>query len=138
MIFLYFFNHLKLPARFANIYPLNIRNVRTLRREYISPKHHKIDVLTYCGKTKRHFNVQICEHLGISHLLGKKVKIYNKKLKAIQEHLLCCNYSPSFEYFFILTKGSSDFQLKIMESLLITHDKPILNKVVSSVPLELF
>ena len=46
---------------------------------------------TYYGKTKRHFNVQICEHLGISHLAEKKVKIDNNKLTAIQEHLLCCN-----------------------------------------------
>ena len=50
---------------------------------------------TYNGKTKRHFKVRICEHLGISHLTGKKVKIDNNKLTAIQEYLLCCNYSPS-------------------------------------------
>ena len=31
----------------------------------------------YGGKTKRHFKVQICEHLGISHLTGKKAKIDN-------------------------------------------------------------
>ena len=60
---------------------------------------------TYYGKTKRHFKVQICEHLGISHLTEKKVKIDNNKLTAIQEHLLCCNYSPSFEDFSILTQG---------------------------------
>ena len=34
--------------------------------------------------------VRICEHLGISHLTGTKVKIENNY--AIQEHLLCCNY----------------------------------------------
>ena len=33
---------------------------------------------TYFGKTKRQFTVRICERLGISHLTGKKVKIYNK------------------------------------------------------------
>ena len=27
---------------------------------------------TYYGKTKRHFKVRICEHLGISHLTGKR------------------------------------------------------------------
>ena len=30
---------------------------------------------TYYGKTKRHFKVRICEHLGISHLTEKKVKL---------------------------------------------------------------
>ena len=39
---------------------------------------------------------------------------------------------------YILTRESNDFKLKIMESLLIARDKPILNKVDSSLPLELF
>ena len=85
--------------------------------------------VTYDVKTKRHFKVRICEHLGISHLTEKKAKIGNQKLTAIQEHLLCCNYSLSFEDFSILTKESNDFKLKIMESLLIARDKPVLNKV---------
>ena len=38
----------------------------------------------------------------------------------------------------ILTRESNDFKLKIMESLLIAPDKPILNKADSSLPLELF
>ena len=93
---------------------------------------------TYYGKTKRHFKVRICEHLGISHLTEKKVKTDNNKLTAIQEYLLCCNYSPSFDDFTILTRECNDFKLKIMESLLIARDKPILNKADSSLPLELF
>ena len=32
----------------------------------------------YYGKTKSHFKVWICEHFGISHLSGKKVKINEK------------------------------------------------------------
>ena len=90
---------------------------------------------TYYGKTKRHFKFRICEHLGISHLTDKKVKIDTKKLKAIQEHLLCCNYSPSFEDF---SRESNDFKLKIMESLLIARDKPVLKEADSSLPVELF
>ena len=34
---------------------------------------------TYYGKTKRHFQIRICEHLGISYLTGKNVKIDNNK-----------------------------------------------------------
>ena len=94
--------------------------------------------VTYYGKTKRHFKVPICEHLGISHFTGKKVKIRNSKLTAIQEHFLCCNYSPSFEGFPILTRESNDFKMKIMESLLIARDEPIYNKADSSLSLELF
>ena len=70
-------------------------------------------------------------HLKI--FFGKKVKIDNNKLTAIQEHLLCCNYSPPFEYFFILTRGSNYFKLKIMESLLIARCKPVLNKSIGFV-----
>ena len=69
---------------------------------------------TYYGKTKSHFKVQICEHLGISHITGEKVKIDNNELTEIQEHLLRCNYSPFFEDFSILTRESNDFKQKIM------------------------
>ena len=93
---------------------------------------------TYSGNIKRHFNVRICEHLGISHLTGKKLKIDNNKLTAIQEYRLSYNYSPSFEGFSILTRESNDFKLKIMESLLIASNKVVLNKVHFSLPLELF
>ena len=63
----------------------------------------------YYGKTKRHFKVPVFEHLGISYLTGKKVKIDNNKLKVIKEHVLCSNYSPSSEDFYILTRENSDF-----------------------------
>ena len=33
------------------------------------------------GKIKRYFKVHICEHLEISHLTGKKVKIDEKQYK---------------------------------------------------------
>ena len=97
----------------------------------------------YYGKTKRYLKVRICEHLGISHLTEKKVMIDNNKLTVIQEHLLSCNYSPSFEDIYILSRESNDFKLKIMENLLIARDKFILNKadllyLRSSLPLELF
>ena len=62
----------------------------------------------------------------------------DNKLTAIQEHLSCCNYSPSFADFSILTRESNDFKLNIMESLLIARDKPILKKVDSFLLVELF
>ena len=77
---------------------------------------------TYYRKTKRHSTVRICEHLGISNLTGKKVEIENNKLTVIQEHFLCCNYSPSFQDFSILTREGNDVKLKIMENLLIARD----------------
>ena len=91
---------------------------------------------TYYGKTKCRFKVRICDHLGISHVTGKKLKIDNNKLTAFQEHLLYYNYSPSYEDFSILTRESDVFELKIMDSLLLARDKPCLNKADSSLPLE--
>ena len=72
---------------------------------------------TYYDKIKRRFIVRIGEHLGISHLTRKKVKIDNKKLAVMQEYLLFCNYIPFFENFSILTRESNDFKLKIMQTL---------------------
>ena len=93
---------------------------------------------TCYGRTKHYFKVGICEHLGILHITGKKVKVDNNELTAVQEHLLCCTYSLSYEDFSILTTESNDFKLKIMESLLIARDKPCVNKADSSLSLELF
>ena len=96
---------------------------------------------TYYGKTKRHFKVRTCpNYLDISHLTGnwQQLEIDNNTLTAIQEHLLCWNYSPSFEDFSILFWESKDFKLKIMEKLLIVRDKPVLNKADSSLSLDLF
>ena len=73
-----------------------------------------------------------------SQLTWKKLKIDNNKLTTIHEHVLCCNYSPSFEDFSTSTRESNDFKLKIMESILIARHKPVLNKADSSVFLELF
>ena len=91
---------------------------------------------TYYGKTKRHFKVRICEHLGVSHLTNKLLS--NKQNTAISEHLSSCDFSPTFDSFDILTKESNDFKLTMKESLLIERDKPFLNKTVKSAPLELF
>ena len=93
---------------------------------------------TYYGKTKHHFKVRLCEHLGISHLTGKAAKIDNNKLTAIQENFLYCNYSSSFKDFSILTQENNDFKLNITESLLVARDKSVLNKADPSLSLELF
>ena len=91
---------------------------------------------TYYGKTKRHFKVRKCEHLGISALTGKRVKGDDDCL--IKEHLLFCNHTPDFEDFSILATNNNDFKVALMESLLINKDHPPLNKSKQSLPLESF
>lgn len=74
---------------------------------------------TYHGKSKHHFEVQICKLLGVP---PGKMKIGNNELMVIQEHLLCCNCSSFFDIS-ILTIESNCFKLKIMEILLIVRAK---------------
>ena len=90
----------------------------------------------YYGKTKRHFYVRAAEHMGISHLTNKRLK--NVKQSAISDHVLTCDCNINFNNFTILSKDSNNINLLIKESLLISRDKPILNKIVKSFPLELF
>ena len=91
---------------------------------------------TYYGKTKRHFKVRMCEHLGVSALTGKRVKGDNDS--AIKEHHLFCNHLSGFDNFSILASNNTDFKVTLMDSLLIYRDHPPLNKNRHSLPLELF
>ena len=91
---------------------------------------------TYYGKTKRHFKVRMCEHLGISALTGKRVK--GDDDSAIKEHLLFCNHTTDFEDFSILATNNNEFKVTLMECILINRDDPPLNKNKQSLPLELF
>ena len=75
------------------------------------------------------------EHLGVSALTGKSV-IGDKDI-AVREHLLFCNYKPSFDDFSIRANYSNNFKVTLMESLLINRDRPPLNKTMQPLPLEL-
>ena len=81
----------------------------------------------------RHLKVMSGEHIGISPLTFRKVKL--SKESAIREHLLNCNNILSFDEFTILTYGHHKYVLEIKESLLIKCDRPVLNKNISSVKL---
>ena len=76
------------------------------------------------------------EHLGITPLTNKRVK--KPKESAVNEHLLYFGHDANFESFEILAKESNAFKLAIKESLLISRDKPPLNKNIYSIPLQLF
>ena len=91
---------------------------------------------TYYGQTQRHFFVRASEHLGISPLTGKFVK--TPKKSAIFDHMLLDGHKASFDNFSILLKEKNAFKLQLKESLLISRDKPILNRNIYSFPLELF
>ena len=92
--------------------------------------------ITYYGETERHLNVRSGEHLGLPALTGKHVN--NNKKSAAKDHCLFFNHVGLFEDFSILTYESNPFKLLIKEALLVSRDKPLLNKQVKLIPLQLF
>ena len=91
---------------------------------------------SYYGESIRHLDIRSGEHIGVSPLTGKKVKPSNNN--AICDHLLHCNFLPSFDNFSVLVYESKKYLLEIKESLLIMRDKPPLNRDINSAPLYLF
>ena len=91
---------------------------------------------SYYGESIRHLDIRSGEHIGVSPLTGKKVKPSNNS--AICNHLLHCNFLPSFDNFSVLTCENKKYLLEIKESLLIMRDKTSLNRNINSAPLYLF
>ena len=72
----------------------------------------------------------------IAPLTGKPVK--NAKKPSIFNHMLFEGHKSSFDNFSILLKKNNGFKLQLDKALLISRDKPVLNKTIYSFPLELF
>ena len=90
----------------------------------------------YYGESIRHLDIRSGEYIGVSPLTGKKFKPSNSS--AICDHLLHCNFLPSFDNFSVLDHENKKYLLEIKESLLIMRDKPSLNRNINSAPLYLF
>ena len=69
----------------------------------------------YCGKTKRHFKVEACGHLGITPLTGKNVKSPNER--AVFDRIIHKGHNASFDDFEILVKECDEFKLLLRDSL---------------------
>ena len=65
-------------------------------------------------------------------------KSKSKTTTAVKGHMLFCDYIVSQRDFKILTSSNSEFEIKIKGSLLISRDKPELNRNEKSLPLYLF
>ena len=91
---------------------------------------------SYYGESIRHINIRPEEHIGLSPLTGKKVKPSNNSASC--DHLLHCDFSPSFDKFSILARENETYLSEIKESLLIMRDKLSLNKNINFAPLYLF
>ena len=94
--------------------------------------------VTYLGKTKRHFKVRMCEHLGISHITGKPRKYNAKQTTAVKEHIRESGHQGEFKDFKIMCNAGTNFELLLKESLLIQKHNPVLNKQIKTFQLSLF
>ena len=92
--------------------------------------------ITYYGETEHHLKVRAGEHISTSPLTGKRVN--NNKKSSVKDHCLLSGHVCSFDDFTVLNYESHKFKRLIKESLLVTKDKPLLNKQVKSLKLELF
>lgn len=81
---------------------------------------------TYVGKTKRHIKTRYSEHNDVT------------KPTAITEHIMRNNHSILFDRKKMLGHEKKDKKFYVKESLTVMKLKPIMNKNVTSFPLELF
>ena len=93
--------------------------------------------ITYIGMSVRHFKVRISEHMGISCRTGAPVK--GISITAVRDLCTTCNKGViSEDDFKIISRGGTEFDLWLKESLMILLKKPALNKNVTSTQLFLF
>ena len=80
-------------------------------------------------------NVRSSEHIGISHLTGKRVEC---KPSPVSDHLFLDNEDIVFNDFVILYRDNNGFRLLLKESILVFRDSPVLHRSTAFIPLLLF
>lgn len=88
----------------------------------------------YVGSSTRALKVRIAEHLGQSARTGRPV--HSPPHSAVREHAGTCKIRLSPDHFEIID-SSNNFDLRILESLHIKQRKPLLNNMMSAVPLHI-
>ena len=94
----------------------------------------------YIGKTRRHYLVRVCEHLGISLKTGKKYTYNpnNGNNTAILNHINRKKCVGNLDNFKIIGSARTDRLLCIKETLLVHRTKPLINTNERSTPIYLF
>ena len=95
----------------------------------------KCDFGSYIGATKRLLRVRIDSHIGVSYRTG--CPISNPEFSNIRQHSKKCKIKVKHEDFTILGQVQNDFDLPILESLMIKQQVPHLNAQTSATPLSL-
>ena len=92
--------------------------------------------ITYYVESERHLEVKGAEHISTSPLTGKRVN--NNKNSSVKDHCLLSGEVCLFGDFTVFNYESHKFKQLIKESLLVTKDKPLLNKQVKLLKLDFF
>ena len=86
----------------------------------------------YIGSSMRNLYMRMSEHQGKSYRTGNFIQNPNS---SIFDHKFSCDTQISTNDFKILDYNSSEFRLRILESLYIHKEKPRLNDMQSAMPL---
>ena len=87
----------------------------------------------YIGETTRHFKTRVAEHMGISPRTGRPVK--NPKSNIFKHHKDLGH--ALHESNFSIIGSASSYDTKILESIQIHAQKPSLNGMTASIPLNI-
>ena len=123
-------NRLSSLFKFKDFIPLYLRSHLIYKFQFSNC------IITYSSETERHLKVVAGEHISMPPLTGKRVN--NKKKLSVKDHCLLSGHVCSFDDFTVLYYKTHKFKRLIKESLLVTNNKPLLNKQVKSLKLELF
>ena len=86
----------------------------------------------YIGSSSRNLYMRMSEHQGKSYRTGKYSQNVNS---SIFDHKFSCDTQINSENFKIIDFSSSEFRLRILESLYIHKERPQLNDMQSAIPL---
>ena len=92
---------------------------------------------SHFSQTKRHFEVRMCEHMGVP-ALTNRVSSSSGNLTAIRDHVSSFGHIVSSDNFSIHSHVNSSYLLELKESLFILRDNPDSNRIIRSAPLYLY
>jgi hypothetical protein len=118
-------------CRLSSFFPFKDRIPIALRSHVVYQFTCQCCSALYVGQTRRHIHTCISEHMGVSPLTGKERSI--STMSSILAHK-----PVSASNFKILSWSTSEWDLLIRESLLISQLNPVLNANIRSTHLELF
>ena len=122
-------------CRLSSFFPFKDRIPIALRSHVVYQFTCQCCSALYVGQTRRHIHTRISEHMGVSPLTGKERSISTMSSIFAHEHM---HKHPVSASDFKILSGTSEWDLLIRESRLITQLNHVLNANIRSIPLELF